>query len=554
VRATDSDDAIDAFRARRRVAANAVGISSWDPARLLAPASEQQSMLDAGDVPQLAVYDGSGERIASDAPHRHSRLMLQALESDNKIFEGAGAVRRLAAGHAFRLTQHKRYPAGENGFVVLWVGHEARNNLDSGIVRAAPSNVEDGTYRNTFACVRDTVALVPPSITAPHPCTAPGPQTALVVGLPDAVATTTRDLQVRIQFPWQRGASPNPGGIAHNTDTDGCAPGDDRSGTWVRVAEALAGPNWGTQFTPRIGTEVLVDFIDGDIDRPVIVAQLYTGADPPPFAAGVDSGIDHAGVLSGIHTLNFDGNGYNQWQLDDTPGQLRMRLATSTAATQLNLGYLVQQDPGSARRGAWRGSGFELRTDAWAVLRGAEGVLLSTRSRPACGSGVTSTQMDAAEALSGFKAARALSEALGQAAAAQQALSSKEAAQAQADVIDLIDPQGKGKYEGAVNGQTALKPRSGTREPDPGQPVEKFGSSLVLMDSAASINWATPASTVLYAGRQLHWTTQSDLHMTAGRTFSAVAGDCSEWACVAAGAYGPARDPCGSGSDGRVGE
>jgi type VI secretion system secreted protein VgrG len=535
VRATDRDDAVDAFRACRRVAANAIGIASWDPARLLAPASEQQSMLDAGNLPQLAVYDGSGERIASAAPDLHGRLMLQALELDNKIFEGAGAVRRLAAGHAFRLTQHERYPAGDDAFTVLWVEHEARNNLDSGIVRATASSVEDGTYRNTFACVRDTVALVPSSLAAPHPCTAPGPQTALVVGLPDAVATTTRDVQVRIQFPWQRGPNPNPGGTAHNTDANGCAPGDDCSGTWVRVAEALAGPNWGTLFTPRIGTEVLVDFIEGDIDRPVIVAQLYTGADPPPFAAGVDSGVDHAGVLSGIHTLNFDGSGYNQWQLDDTPGQLRMRLATSSAATQLNLGYLIQQDPGLARRGAWRGSGFELRTDAWAVLRGAEGVLLSTQSRPARGSGVTSTQMDAAEALSGFKAARALGDALGQAAVAQQALTSKAAAQAQADVIDRIDPQAKGKYEGAVNGQTALKPKSGTREPDPGQPVEKFGSSLVLMDAAASINWATPASTVVYAGQQLHWTTQADLHMTAGRTFSTVAGNAASFFTHAGG-------------------
>jgi type VI secretion system secreted protein VgrG len=535
VRAADRDDAIDAFRARRRVAANAIGISSWDPARLLAPAGEQQSMLDAGNLPRLAVYDGSGERIASAAPDRHSRLMLLALELDNKIFEGTGAVRRLAAGHAFRLTQHERYPAGDNAFTVLWVEHEARNNLDSGIVHATASSVEDGTYRNTFACVRDTVALVPPSMAAPRPCTAPGPQTALVVGLPGAAATTTRDLQVRIQFPWQRGAHPNPGGTAHNTDADGCAPGDDRSGAWVRVAEALAGANWGTLFTPRIGTEVLVDFIEGDIDRPVVVAQLYTGADPPPFAAGVDSGVDHAGVLSGIHTLNFDGSGYNQWQLDDTPGQLRMRLATSSAAAQLNLGYLVRQDPGSVRRGAWRGSGFELRTDAWAVLRGAEGVLLSTQSRPARGSGVTSTHMDAAEALSGFKAARALSEALGQAAAAQQALSSKEAAQALADIIDKIDPQAKGKYEGAVNGQTALKPKSGSREPDAGQPVEKFGSSLVLMDAAASINWATAASTVVYAGQQLHWTTQSGLHMTAGRTFSAVAGNAASFFTHAGG-------------------
>ena len=68
---------------------------------------------------------------------------------------------------------------------------------------------------------------------------------------------------VKVQFAWQRGASPLPGGLTelHSPDpslTDaGNAPGNETSGTWVRVAEALAGPNWGSQFTPRIGTEVL---------------------------------------------------------------------------------------------------------------------------------------------------------------------------------------------------------------------------------------------------------------------------------------------------------
>jgi type VI secretion system secreted protein VgrG len=521
VRATEQDDSIDVFNAQRRIAANGVSISSWDPAQLMAPGAEQQSQLDAGELPELAIHDGSGERIAADADAaaRHSQLMLQALELDNKRFEGAGSVRRQAAGHGFTLTQHERYPEGENGFVVLWVRHEGRNNLRaSGLLDAGQG--EDGIYRNTFACVRDTVAIVPGETAAPQPCTAPGPQTALVVGLPDAVATTTRDHQVRIQFPWQRGRSPNPGGMAHNSDGDGSAPGDDTAGAWVRVAEALAGPNWGTQFTPRIGTEVLVDFIEGDVDRPVIVAQLYTGSDPPPFAAGVDSGVEHAGVLSGIHTHSFDRGGYNQWQIDDTQGQLRMRLATSSATTQLNLGYLVDQPPGSAQRGSYRGSGFELRTDAWAVLRGGEGVLLSTSARH----GAVSTQMDAAEAVSMFKGARALNDAMSGAASQQQALFSKEAAKAQADLIKQIDPRATGKYAGAVGGQAALKAARGTRELDASQPVEKFGASIVLLDSAASINWATPASTVIYAGQQLHWTTQADLHMAAAHTVSSVAG------------------------------
>lgn len=526
VRATEHDDAIDGFRARRRLQANAVTISSWDPAQLLAPGYEHESMLDAGELPLLPLYDGSGERIVAErgAADAHSELMLQALELENKVFEGTGAVRRLAAGHAFQLTQHDRYPEGANAFKLLWVGHEARNNFETGIAGASSSGVENGTYRNVFGCVRELVPLVPRLIAAPHRITAPGPQCALVVGLADAVSTTNRDHQVRVQFAWQRGARPNAGGIAHNTDEKGCAPGNETSGTWVRVAEALAGPNWGTVFTPRIGTEVLVDFIEGDIDRPVIVAQLYNGADLPPFSAGVDSGVNHAGVLSGIHTRNVDGSGYNQWQIDDTTGQLRMRLASSVGATQLNLGYLIHQEPGTAQRGAYRGSGFELRTDAWAVIRGGEGVLLSTRARPALGSSVSSTQMDVAEAVAQFKSAQELSTTLGDAAAAQQALFSKDALKAQAEFIEQIDPQAKGKYEGPVNGQAAFKAKSGSRELDSSQPVEKFASPIVLMDSAASINWATPASTVLYAGKHLHWTAQSDMHMTAGHTFSSVSG------------------------------
>jgi len=90
VRATERDDAIDGFSARRKLAANAVAISSWDPAQLVAPGCEQRSNLDAGELPTLWLFDGSGERIASSraAANTHSELMLQALEFDNKAFKG----------------------------------------------------------------------------------------------------------------------------------------------------------------------------------------------------------------------------------------------------------------------------------------------------------------------------------------------------------------------------------------------------------------------------------------------------------------------------------
>ncbi len=523
VRATDVDDAIDQWHARRSACANGVALSSWDPRELVAPSAQQESRLDAGDLPAMQIYDGSGERIASSDADSHGQLMLQALERANKVFIGAGAVRRLAAGHGFTLTQHAHFPQGDNGFTVVWVTHAARNNLRTGI-KGAQLAVADGTYRNRFACVRDTVALVPPATAAAHPCTAAGYQVAAVVGLPGSVATTTRDHQVKIQFAWQRGARPNAGGLEHGSTSGGNAPGNASCGAWVRVAEGLAGPNWGSQFIPRLGDEVLVAFMEGDMDRPVIVGRLHNSVEPPPFAAGVDSAANHAGVLSGIHTKNFDGGGYNQWQLDDTQDQPRMRLTSSSAAAALNLGTLVEQAIGSSTRGAARGSGFELRTDAWGVLRGGQGVLLSTSARAAAGCSVTSTQMDAHEAVSLFKGAHALDDALTQSAEQHQALASKDACAAQTNLAALVDPKDKGKFDGLVNGQVAAKANAGSREVDAAQPVERFGAPVVLFDAAASMNWATPASTVVSAGQHVHWTTQSDVHLAAGTALSTVTG------------------------------
>lgn len=110
-----------------------------------------------------------------------------------------------------------------------------------------------------------------------------GLQTALVVGAADTAdgkdTASERDGGVRIQFHWQRGARSNPGGFTHQRER---ATGDLANGVWLRVAENLAGPNWGTCFTPRVGTEVLVDFDGGDIVYPVIVGSLYNGEDGPP--------------------------------------------------------------------------------------------------------------------------------------------------------------------------------------------------------------------------------------------------------------------------------
>jgi type VI secretion system secreted protein VgrG len=366
-------------------------------------------------------------------------------------------------------------------------------------------------------------AIVPAFIRKP---TAPGCQTALVVGVQNEPLTTERDLRVKVQFHWQRGQQPNAGGLPHDSagDTQGNAPGNEQAGTWVRVSVPSAGANWGAVLVPRIGTEVLVDFVDADIDRPIIVAQLFNGQDHPPYAAGVDSGVNHPGVISGLYTHALDGQGSNSWVVDDATGQLRIRFLATQAMSELGLGHLIQQSTHSAQRGCWRGSGFELATQGWASVRAAEGLLISTTARPQQGASVASTQMDAAEAVGQLKAGNDLGKRLSEAAESQQALklSSHEPGEAVETFIRQIDATQDGKCSGPVNGQEAKKAAPGSR--DLQDPVERFNQPVVLAETPSAAAFATAATVAAFAGQDHSIAVQGDLHETAAHTAASVSG------------------------------
>lgn len=197
-------------------------------------------------------------------------------------------------------------------------------------------------------------------------------------------------------------------------------PDTSHTSTWVRVLQRYAGAGMGLQFIPRIGQEVLVDFAGGDIDRPLVIGALYNGrgeagvapipggqaaavdtsafaqsTDHRPSAQGnlagghsparhgasaddttPDGGQRNAAALSGIKTKEFGGAGFNQLVFDDSDSQLRVQLASTAHACQLNLGHLIHQ--AGNHRGSFRGSGFELRTDAYGAIRTQAGLLLTT--------------------------------------------------------------------------------------------------------------------------------------------------------------------------------
>ncbi len=535
-------DAIDAFACERRVVPNAVTLGSWDYRRLVGITAQAHGAQAPDELPTLEHYDGSGAYRYENRSHaqRAAELALAALELQAELFEGQGGARQFEAGRRFRLIDHPLYGANttafnyagallaadapaDNAFTLLAVEHHATNNLGAQAAELlALTDLEHGTYRNHFHAAPAAAPVVPRFVRKP---TAHGLQTAVVVGMADEALTTDRDHRVKIQFPWQRGERPLAGGLAHDpsaAQAQGNATADERSGTWVRVALPSAGANHGAVFVPRIGTEVAVEFIEADIDRPVIVGQLYNGQDAPPFAAGVDSGVNHAGVISGLHTSSLDHSGFNQWTVDDATGQLRMRLLCSYLASEIGLGHLIQQGSQGAQRGSWRGSGFELNTRGWGSLRAERGLFVSTSARAGSYGSAQSTQMDAREALDQLESARHLGQRLSEVARAGTAhpLTSHDDGQALDTFMDTIDPAKNGKHQASVSGQPARKAQGRTLT----DPVEAFATPVVLMDTPSTVLMTSEASIAHYAGQDLSLAVQGDVQHTAAHTYAGVSG------------------------------
>ena len=457
--AVEKSDSITEWHAQRRLATNTVALASWKPAEAGAIGAELRGAHNNGNAPALTSSDYPGEhRFGSQAEaQRCARIQLEALEARNKTYGGESTVRTLAPGTTFVLTGHALHAAdrlsgGDAGatFAVIRVAHRARNNLTSAARTLADglfaNSMGDGKieqdeplYSNRFTALRADVPWRPLSadghdaLSHPKPAVS-GIQTAIVVGLPGQEISTERDHRIKVQMHWQRGLR-SQSRRAHPQDDDN-APGNEASYIWVRVAESAAGANWGASFIPRIGQEVIVDFIEGDIDRPIVTGSLYNGrgapdaqgnlaaqgagpavGNAPAWFAGANGDHAHNAVLSGFKTQEIghsqDGQGgYNALVFDDSVGQVGLRLHTTQHDTQLNLGHIKRQRDNERRQS--HGHGAELTTTAYGALRAGQGLLICADARPEAGS----AQMDASEAREQLRQAHELHKGL--AGSAQQ--------------------------------------------------------------------------------------------------------------------------------------
>ena len=331
--------------------------------------------------------------------------------------------------------------------------------------------------------------------------TANGIQTAIVTGPAGEEVYTDEMGRVRIQFHWQR--------VSEHPDFG--ANFDERSSCWVRVAYPSAGAAWGSQYIPRIGQEVLVDFIENDIDRPIIIGVIHNGMQPNPYFSGVGK-LPANRTLSGIKTKEHFGRQYGELLFDDTNKQVRAKLSSEHGKTQLNQGFLIH--PREDGEGEARGEGAELRTDRHAAIRAAEGLLLSTEAKPEA----TGKQLDREKALAQLEAARASVQDIAEIAEHQNVddmeigpetrdAEGQQQGRTQKGHLDHMVEAVKA-WEAGTN--TDAESRTGTDE-QPGK------QGFLLFSSVDGIGLTTPREMILSSGGNLDTVSRRDTQQTTVR-------------------------------------
>lgn len=247
------------------------------------------------------VYDYPGEYTTTDEGKRLAQVRMQQAVLFKEQAQGRSVVPRFVPGFTFALENH-----AVDGFNKDYLLIEAVHAGAQPQVLAEKSTSSEGTrYENAFTAIPSTVTLRP-EIKTPKPVVE-GVQTAIVTGPSGEEIYTDKHGRVKVQFHWDRRGK-------H----------DDKSSCWMRVSQVWAGAGWGAMFIPRIGQEVIVDFVEGDPDRPIITGRLYHGTNTPPY------------ILPGEKTKSTimskttpDGKTFNELVMEDKANETRVVLSNA---------------------------------------------------------------------------------------------------------------------------------------------------------------------------------------------------------------------------------
>ena len=402
--ATEERDTITSWGGARSLQPGSTTRHSWDyknpgGAHFMAAttrAGSDQGNLGSGFAASLDDYLVEAPHAGNDFEDhwRLGQLRMHRHEFEAKCFHGEGSVRDFCAGQYFTLAGHPEidtHPPAERQFVITELHASVTNNLPgdlsarierllarNGWQAGAAQSKPEANVQVRFTAVRRGVPFVPaydPRVDLPHPQL----QSAIVVGPENEEVHCDALGRVKIRFPGMR---PADHGHANGAGASG-APADS---AWVRVASNWAGNGPGSHQQcgalglPRVGTEVLVAFLGGDPDRPIVLSQLFNSRATPP-ALSPDGELPGNRYLSGLRSREVGGRRANLMRFDDTRGEISAQLASDHAQSQLNLGWLTR--PRADGAAAPRGEGAELRSERAVAIRGREGVLVSAEASPA---------------------------------------------------------------------------------------------------------------------------------------------------------------------------
>jgi type VI secretion system secreted protein VgrG len=288
---------ISAWSFGREIQPGRYVIDDYDPTK---PSVELQSKTSFAREHALAnyeFYDYPGEYMEKKDGEQVVRTRIEELQAQFELAQGQTNARGLSTGYLVKLTGQPRADQNREYLVV-----SAQHQLT---YSEYESMDETGTaYDCSFAMLSSRQPYRPQRLT-PKPFVQ-GPQTAVVVGPSGDEIYTDQYGRVKVQFHWDREGEKN-----------------ENSSCWIRVSHPWAGKNWGMIAIPRIGQEVIVDFLEGDPDQPIITGRVYNAEQMPPYA--LPANMTQTGILT-RSSKGGSGANANELRFEDKKGSEQVYL------------------------------------------------------------------------------------------------------------------------------------------------------------------------------------------------------------------------------------
>ena len=256
------------------------------------PTMDMERDKEADKTPELEVYDYPGLYEDPGIGQKLAKVRLEELQTPRKQGSGESTSVRFIPGYRFTLAQHPRKDFNKT-YLITDLKQEGKQPQ----VLQEQAGAQGTEYTSELTCIPASVTYRPARLTRKP--VVEGPQTAIVVGPSGEEIYVDKHGRVKVQFHWDREGQMN-----------------EKSSCWIRVSQLWAGQKWGAMYIPRIGQEVIVDFLEGDPDRPIITGRVYHGDNLPPYS------LPQNKTKSTIKSHSSKGGGgFNEFRFEDKKGQ-----------------------------------------------------------------------------------------------------------------------------------------------------------------------------------------------------------------------------------------